>query len=68
MARALSAVAVAFDRALRWLDDDLALAEALLLLQDGTVLSDAAISMHTALAAVQRADGRRMLTGGTTLR
>ena len=32
------------------------------------MLCDAAISMLTVLAAVQRMDGRRMLTGGRMLR
>ena len=65
--RDYSADAVSFVRAFRDLEEDLVPAGAQQQ-QDSTVLCDAAISMLTVLAAVQRAVGRRILTGGRTLR
>ena len=66
--RDCSADAVSFVRAFRDLEEDLVPAGAQQQQQDRTVLCDAAISMLTVLAALQRMDGRRILTGGTTLR
>ena len=68
MGCAASAVAISFGHAFRWLEEDLVCAGALVNQLDVTVPSNAAISMLTGPAAMQRADGRRMLTGCRKLR